>query len=43
MKKTYIQPETKAYKMVVSHMIMTSTTTVTIQRDNYSEENMEDL
>jgi len=42
MKKTYIQPEIQAYKMVVNKMLMESTTTVDI-KGNYSEGNMTDL
>ncbi len=43
MKKKYMQPEVQAYKMVMSQMVMTSTTTVTIQSGNYDESNMDDL
>ena len=43
MKKTYIQPEAKAYKIVVNRMIMTSPTTVTIHSDEYNDKEMEDL
>ena len=43
MKKKYMQPEVQAYKMVMSQMVMTSTTTVTIQSGSYNESEMEDL
>ena len=43
MKKTYIQPEVQAYKMVVNKMLMESTTTVTIRSGIYNESSMEDL
>ena len=43
MKKTYIQPEVKTYQMVVSKMMMTSTTSVSIQSGSYDEGNMTDL
>ena len=43
MKKTYIQPEVQAYKMVVNKMLMESTTTVTIESGTYEEGSMTDL
>lgn len=43
MKKTYMQPEVQAYKMVVNKMLMESTTTVNIQSGNYNEGSMTDL
>lgn len=43
MKKTYMQPEVQAYKMVVNKMLMESTTTVNIQSGSYSEGSMTDL
>ena len=43
MKKTYVQPEVKAYKMVISQMMMASPTSASIRYEPYSEGDMEDL
>lgn len=43
MKKTYISPETKTFRMETAQMVMTSITSVSVKSDAYEEGSMTDL
>lgn len=43
MKKAYISPETKTFRMETAQMVMASTVTVDVKSEEYSEGSMTDL
>ena len=43
MKKAYISPETKTFRMETAQMVMGSTETVEVKSQEYSEGSMTDL
>lgn len=43
MKKAYISPETKTFRMETAQMVMTSTESVSVKNEVYNESTMTDL